>query len=204
MVQIETYEAIEDAEKEKPEFEEEAMELITSMGLEGQFSLIEAGKDEETPAERCPYRKMTREERVVYKALLPESTSIERYSDGPIPLRVLQIASHALEFFDSIEVWYNPSDVDPLLVGTNGRNDDLHILARWGDVLKSFTALKEDAAEKIRAKFMVSLKKAQSTVQAEARIVEGMGAAEILEVATERMKYSWQKMEIECSGVFSS
>lgn len=150
---VETYEVPEVMHDGSTECEAEAVALIESLGLDGQRSLIK--KDDSGNGVRAPYRKMTLEEKTVYKAILPRSVSLAKYSDGVIPLRVLQVAAHAKELYDHVQVWCpeNADDPDPLLVGLNGTDyspRETFILARWGEVLVPFAELSKKACGMIR------------------------------------------------------
>ncbi len=151
---VETYEVTElTTEGRDPvEIEAEALELIESLGLEGQQSLVHEDPDEGEPS-RIPYRLMTTEEARVYSTNFPSRTPIEEYRSEPIPLRVLQVAAHARPLFDALEVWHPEEFVaDPVLVGRTGERfgrATFHLLARWGDSLRDFEDLKDAAVEKI-------------------------------------------------------
>lgn len=134
----------------------EGIDLIKKLGLSGQDRFVNGDT-----ATRFPYRKMTKEEGLVYGLLCPQKTTVENYSEGIIPLRVLQVISHAgdLEFFDAMNIWHpeNADIKDPVLVGSKkvktgpgeySYNTELYILARWGDMLPSFEELR-DLAKKM-------------------------------------------------------
>ena len=176
-MKVETYEAISVDEQKgtviNEVVSEEALALIESLGLEGQKSLVETrevgGEEVQT---RFPYRKMTREEQAVFGAVMPHRTRLHSYSDGPIPLRALQVAAHAqsLNFFDHVEVWHpEPGRDDPVLVGckknAGGWGLDLYLLARWGDELVSMDDLRQKAKAVIvaRAKSAIAKARAQLT-----------------------------------------
>jgi hypothetical protein len=154
---VETYECSETA-AEPIEACEEAVQIMEDLGLEGQKSLVSAKEDE--PQARCPYRAMTAEEEFVFRVLCPSTKKLPEYDAGPIPLRVLQIASHAsgLDLYKRFEVWYvaKQPDPDPVLVGivVDGTYEwDVkvrHILARWGEDLESWPTLVKRAMEKKR------------------------------------------------------
>ena len=146
---IETYEVTEVCEKGSTENFEQTKEIINDLDLKGQMKFV----DNETQ-EVHPYRKLTGQEKLVYETLLPEVTLLKDYDDSIIPLRVLQVAAHALSLgvITEIEVWHtsNADVKDPLLVGTNGKgkyssDTAYYILARWGDVLENFQVLSENA-----------------------------------------------------------
>ncbi|MEM1225926.1 MAG: hypothetical protein AAGJ40_09515 [Planctomycetota bacterium] len=105
--------------------------------------------DGEAPAARCPYREMTKDELFMYQVLCPASVKVAEYSRSPIPLRVLQVLSHArsLELFSDFYVWDKASQVlkEPVLVAYD-KNEyswdrKLYILARWGEELETPSVL---------------------------------------------------------------
>lgn len=168
---VETYE-IERADEETLNAirDGEAKQLIESLGLTGQEKFYNG----ET-LEAIPYRKMTKQESVVFKQLCPQECSVESYKDGLIPLRVLQVYQHArsLEFFDKgFQVWYPESaDIkDPFLVGLKtGEREyitELYILARWGEELLSFDQMKECAEKVYRSKLAAKLRSIANNVNA--------------------------------------
>ena len=151
-VAVETFECSETA-SEPIEATEEAVRLMEEMGLAGQMELVRP-KCESRPAARSPYRQITEEERFVYETLCPQKVELERYAAGPIPLRVLQIASHvkSLGICKKLQVWDHSLEVvkDPVLVGLVGGSYEWEvksrlILARWGDVLETFSTLRKQA-----------------------------------------------------------
>ena len=152
-------------------------DLILEAGLEGQVAL---GSD------AIPYRKMTKREDLVYSVLCPNNCSVESYSDGAIPLRVLQVIGHARTLpFDSLRVWYPDSaDVkDPVLVGQVGPDygdRSLYILARWGEELESLDTLARQAAEIARGKVLAAYKKAIASATAGHDAMTEAGPDEVL------------------------
>lgn len=137
-MKIETYEQSELDADCQPECEAEAVALIEQLGLKGQKQLLKKKSDGETG--RIPYRQLTIEEAYVYRTLLTKETCLREYGDAPIPLRVLQVAAHAKELFDEVQVLSAPtaSDLkDPVLIGVakRGHEKDLYLLARWGEEL---------------------------------------------------------------------
>lgn len=145
-MKVETYEVeeLKGSEATTMAADSEALELAKSMGLEGQIKL----SDPETDT-RCPYQKMSRIQQLVFGALFPQRTRVERYDSGPIPLRVLQVLAHCKELpmFTRFEVWH-PMDArepDPVLVAhTRGEYDGENatfLLARWGESLAAFEKL---------------------------------------------------------------
>lgn len=164
-MQTETYEVISNnpaegdnalvAELKSPE----AVELITTLGLKGQEALLVERQTEggETVVERFPYRRMTKDEDRVYGFLMPQKTKLVDYKDGPVPLRVLQVAAHATDLFDEpLIVWHPEGAIDdPILIGikhkptTNPAHPvrEVFLLARWGDVLLPFEEMRVKARE---------------------------------------------------------
>lgn len=150
-MEIQTFEIEEQLGGTTPEVEQEAKDLIEKLGLDGQRQLI-------TPesGERFQYPRMTKVEAVVYKAVFPEATKLSEYSHGIIPVRILQVAAHAREYLDHLEVWHKRvPDPDPLLVGRKGSeySGTLYVLARWGEALVSFQELVKEAKEVVRVQF---------------------------------------------------
>jgi hypothetical protein len=166
-MKVETYEAISVDEQGgaiiNEQVSEEALALIDALDLGGQKELLsERESGEEAVTTRIPYRQMTAEERAVFGTLFERRISLAKYNDGPIPLRVLQVAAHAMEMFDGIEVWCpEKGRDDPLLVGVKGGTEynwaqtrvggDRFILARWGEVLQPLEALRDKAREILTA-----------------------------------------------------
>lgn len=165
-MQVETYEVISNdpskgdnalvAELES----EEAQRLIDQLGLDGQRQLL--APDDSGVVTRNPYRRMTETEARVYRCLLPQQVEVSAYGDGPIPLRVLQVAAHARELFPRLEVWFEAgSRDDPLLVGCDSSGQyttrERHLLARWGEVLRPFEELLELVKPKLRAQWVKQL-----------------------------------------------
>jgi hypothetical protein len=149
-MEIETFE-IEDASSEASQMANDAtaLELIEQLGLDGQKKL--SNKDTLT---RVAYQEMTREEFFVYKALFTKTSTIRDYSAGVIPVRVLQVAAHAMnsKMFLKLEVWYPETARvdDPVLAGFIGPNEytgQWYKLARWGKALLPFDKLMAEALE---------------------------------------------------------
>lgn len=172
-MKVETYEAISIDEQNgsfiNEEVSEEALALIDTLGLEGQKQLVqERAVGSETLVTRNPYRKMAAEEAAIFGALLPRQVELSEYGDGPIPLRVLQVAAHAKNLFDDLQVWCpnDPQQPDPLLVGREGDRwrGEFFLLARWGEVLEPLDALRTKAREVISTRMRVEIAKAKSTI----------------------------------------
>lgn len=173
-MEIQTFEIEESIRGTCPEEEAKAVELIERLQLEGQRTLVR--KDGAT---RFQYPEMTLEEKAVYQAVFPARTPVEKYSHGIIPVRVLQVVSHAKEFCTEVEVWHKVvRDPDPLLVGFIGERHKADrktfILARWGDALKQFGELVKEARQIIRQRFVTQLEEAIATRQAKLAGVDGL------------------------------
>lgn len=150
---VETYEVTETLADGSLEFEQEQVQLIEKLELEGQLKLVSTGEAEEKNL--FPYRKMSQEEKIVYETICPEKTPLESYTSSAIPLRVLQVAMHVKSFQrGKLNVWSTTnSDVkDPVLTLEikEGYTYQYWLLARWGEVLESFEKLKAKAFQILR------------------------------------------------------
>jgi len=152
-MKIETFE-IELAENNTAtgQVEAEALELIESLGLEGQNDFI--GKDEETEVKRViPYRKATEAQRNIIKLLFPELSEVSKFNEEPIPLRVLQVIAFVKQNCSEEMPWIGIHhvrgvDKDPVLIGKKSSWDsDFYLLARWGDALESWEKLQAKASK---------------------------------------------------------
>ena len=158
-MQVETFEQ---QVERHPEACDEAAKLIAELGLEGQQTLT----NPDATVERCPYRQWHADEAEVYQLLCPSKDTVESYDCDTIPLRVLQVLSHAksLGIYEGFNVLHAASPVvkDPVLVGVptgaQWSSSKWHILARWGSELDEFPVLLAKAskikAEKMRAKLL--------------------------------------------------
>lgn len=189
-MKVETYEVI-SLDEQHGQFinelvSEEALALIESLGLTGQKDLVaEQSAAGETVVTRNPYRVMTAEERAIFGTILPRHVDVAAYADGPIPLRVLQVAAHAKDMFSSIEVWCprEPSQPDPLLVGIQGGSGRAgsrwggteFLLARWGDVLEPLDVLRVQARDIIVSQARAAIAKGRAQlVRFEASLETGV------------------------------
>ncbi len=172
-MQIETFEVISLDEQHGDVMNElvseEALAIIDKLDLSGQKGLLdEREADGERVTTRVPYREVTAEELAVFGAVLPRKVRLEVYRDGPIPLRVLQVAAHAKGFFESLEVWcpQNEHERDPLLIGIKGRysQETRFILARWGEILEPLETLRQKARPIVLARAKQQLAEAKSAV----------------------------------------
>lgn len=178
-MKVETYEtAVLDNSPNALVAEGEMLELIKSLGLEGQLAIAKPVEGDASTS-LCPYRVMTKREMKVYGLCFPRKTALKDYKDSLIPLRVLQVAAHAKEWFPKIMVWHpEPGKPDPLLVGYTGEswNAEPFLLARWGDALDPFETLVEKAKTFTVSKFSMALKRARAELAAaEALIADPAG-----------------------------
>lgn len=188
-MQVETYEV--ESVGARPEVDDEALQIAERLGLEGQLKLAER-TETKTPV---PYRRMTDRELRVYGVICPSHVSVEKYSTGTIPLRVLQVLEHArsLGFFESFQVWH-PTDAavrDPILVGiTKEPGEAMWLLARWGEVLDSFATLCGEAGRMWRLQTIAALVKCEQQAKQERSALEEMSDVQALGV--KRNPYNWQ------------
>lgn len=181
-MKVETYEVTEVAHCTSEE-SETAKALAEQLGLEGQQRYYGGGDE---PATSHPYRKMTKQESLVYGALLARKTELKKYADGPVPLRVLQLAAHANEVIDgaTLYVWHpeNADVKDPLLVAQIGPDwqCERYLLARWGEELDEWAVLLAKAKAIITAKTKAELLKLQSEIEQTIRNVDAVVEASLL------------------------
>jgi hypothetical protein len=175
-MEVETYEVISLDEQGgdiiNETVSEEALALIESLGLGGQKALVErhTADDGEEVETRWPYRVLTAEETNIFATLFPVRTPIAKYQDGPIPLRVLQVAAHAKEMGLALFVLHPENGVrmdDPVLVGERaGRvrtwERERFLLARWGDELVSLDELRAKAEVKLSARWRLAAEQARA------------------------------------------
>lgn len=164
-MKIETYE-VEPADTEIATLanDGEALAICESLGLTGQLSL----SDNES-ATVFPYRRMTAIEQRVFEIHCPIKTELKNYKSDPIPVRVLQVAQHAMScnFCKEFYVWH-PRDarLDPILTGhtLNLYSGEIYLLARWGAVWKEFDQLLSEAKAIWRERRIAKIQKARAEV----------------------------------------
>lgn len=160
-MQIETYE-IEEVKGELGNMaaDSEAIELIGKLELDGQQKLTCPDT-----ATRFPYPRLSATQAVVFGTLFPQKTSVRSYSQGIIPLRVLQVIAFCKDMPQTkcLRIWHAASvKEDPVLVGsTSEYSNEEYLLARWGDSLLPFDALKEKALPLITNNLTLDLSKAK-------------------------------------------
>lgn len=186
---VETYEVTECDVDGRPESESEALALIESLGLVGQQKLVipETG-------ERSPYRKMTAEEKYVISVVCPKKTEVKKYADSPIPVRVLQVAAHAMDLFKHVTVWHpdNADEKDPYLVGSQSdgySTTEYYLLARWGDELLPWKELVKKAAAKARAQINAACRTMSARALARIESLTEMSDDEIIEAKPQSPSY---------------
>lgn len=153
-MQVQTYEVepVDQNEIQHLAAEGEALELIESLELEGQKSLVN-----EDTGTILPYRFITAQERFVFKTLFPQECKIQNYKDGPIPLRVLQVAAHVKSLkrddMTYLQVWYPRQGIDdPVLIARpDYYKDPIYLIARWGQALLDFDELLAKAIKEQKA-----------------------------------------------------
>ena len=123
-------------------------EMVDKFGLEGQKKRVSV--EGKSP---IPFPAMTQGQVNVYKTLCPRDASIELYSGGTIPLRVLSLIALCKQegYFKQMEVWSDEMTPDPVLVGWVGNKytGSPHLIARWGDELRSYPELEQIARERL-------------------------------------------------------
>lgn len=185
-VQVETFECQETA-AEPIEACEEAIRLAESLGLEGQLEMTRPKSDDNQPT-RSPYREMTQEEIFVYSVLCPEKVNASKYSRSPIPLRVLQVLSHAksIGMFNTFEIWDKASQEikDPVLVAFDkdsyAWNRKAFILARWGEELETPSVLLKRAITIVRERLTQEAEAVERQAKTIASVVQDYTDAQIM------------------------
>lgn len=186
---VETFEVTEVDADGNVECDAEALELIEQLGLAGQQKLLT--KSDDGKDTRCPYRKMTLEERLVYTTICPKDSELRSFSDSAIPVRVLQVAAHAVGLFEEIRVWSaRTADIkDPVLVGKNKGSDgytyEFFMLARWGEVLEPFDKLLALALDIARKSRKACLAKVIAECRAKSDACDEMDGVSLLQESTE-------------------
>lgn len=160
---VETYE-IQEVSEQTVDKNEECTKIMQELKLEGQEKFYSDDNQQEVSGPFC-YRKMTAQEKVVIETVCPRKSKLKNYGEGPIPLRVLQVAAHVAELkkeeirdeLGILQIWHpeNADDPDPYLIYRHGKeysSNAFFLLARWGDELDNWNVLKEKARKILRAK----------------------------------------------------
>lgn len=189
-MQVEVYDMRElNSETLQPEPDQEAIDLARELGLEGQLSRV---KSDGTIDIRHGYEVVTDDQQAVMEELFGAFTAVDRYDDGPIPVRVLKEIAFAREHFDHLLVIHAPGAQidDPILVGvegafyggTKGRSREVfgmgarkvYLIARWGDALQSWAELARQAEQAARTRLLAELRSASTRIAtAIALLVQG-------------------------------
>jgi len=126
-------------------------ELVAALGMEGQAKLNGASKGVN------PFPIMTTKVYNVYNTLLVNQREHTEFSEESIPLEVLKLIKYAKDenFFEQIDIWYEPTMDDPVVVGIRHRNGNkwdkaYHMIARWGEELIDYHTLEQKAIEKLK------------------------------------------------------
>lgn len=135
---------------------DEWFKTVEELGLKGQQNISENKKSP------VPFLFMKRAMINTYETLCPSKSTVEEFDKGTIPLRVLSMIALAKQqnYFAEIEVWYDDVKPDPIVVGKlkKTKNEyDLYLIARWGDELRSFIELQQQAAKRWIARKKIEL-----------------------------------------------
>jgi hypothetical protein len=149
---------------------QEWKEKCEILGLDKQLALT---VKEASPV---PFEFMNTVSRRVYETICPAKVGFMDYAKTAIPLEVLGLIHLSVneKYFKTIQIWYDDKTPDPLAVGVRQRagspyewDNELYLIARWGDVLRPFDELKEMAirvftnSEKINLQRKISEAKAK-------------------------------------------
>lgn len=158
-MQVETFE-IEEIAGTTDEERAEAVALADKCGLLAQSAMW---ANKERP---IPFPFLTREQHVVYRLCFPNEKPLGTYSETipPRAIRAIDIAVGAGMKTENMIVWSAKIGVtDPVLVcktkEPGGWRDAFYLIARWGDALEPFSAL--------RARAVASLREGVSQVEGE-------------------------------------
>jgi len=149
-------------------------ELVSELGLAEQEKLVNKG------SEPVSFRCMSNEEWEVYKAVLPTEVGFADYGRDMIPIRVLELGALAARQFepDWLKIRYTAEGPDPILYAMDpgerySANPNRYLIARWGEVLLSFSELRKRAKEILVEKSRASLMKAKTEIEIELQDLEG-------------------------------
>ena len=124
---------------------EEWKKIIEELRLEGQKKLLENSGNKSA----IPFMFMNTRLTRILECLCPVKVDVNKYDKTPIPLKILGVVKLCEQegYFDTIQVWYDDVSIDPILVGYKNK-EDKYLLARWGDMLRSFDELYEMAKKR--------------------------------------------------------
>ena len=126
---------------------QEWKEKCEVLGLDKQLALTDK---EKSP---IPFEFMNTVSKRVYETLCPAKVNYKEYSKTAIPLEVLGLIHLSVNegYFKEIQIWYDDKTPDPLAIGVKQKSlqydwdNELYLIARWGDVLRPFDELKKMA-----------------------------------------------------------
>lgn len=174
---------------QSPEFSDEALKLIEQLGAENQNRFY--GADQQ-PA---PYRKMSKHEHAVYKAVLPVREKIADFKAMPIPLRVLQIGAHAKGLLEGeLIIWHaGEGKDDPLLTLREGSeySGSYYLLARWAESLEEFSVLAEQAVTITTEKVLAELRSKKMELDGWIQNCEALVRARLRDGKTDSPTVHW-------------
>lgn len=167
----------------KEEYDQEAIELLNSLGLEKQLPPSDCGEDRINP-----YPVPTDDQQKIIRVLFSEISELSRYSVGHIPLRILKELSHCKEknLFKYYWILHTPPATvqDPILLGSNSADYKYslmnsltycHMIGRWGDALESWADLLPKAKAKAQAIWTEKIKDAKIKMEVlERQVDEGI------------------------------
>ena len=141
-----------EVENDHPENLEEAVKLLTEMGLTEQLALY-TQKDKVHEIE-FPFFKASNEQLFTYRFHFPQTIPLDNYKE-PMPLRVLEVLKKAKDSnrFTDFQVWTKNDGSyrsDPVLIGrikVSEYQGDFYLLARWGDALEDYSKLLASAIQ---------------------------------------------------------
>lgn len=142
---------------------DEWTELVDRLDLDKQKELVTGG------ASPIPFVNMNAKAQRIYETLCPAKVEYKSYGKTAIPVRVLSLIALAEKekYFKHIEIWYDDKSPDPIAIGyKDGKyTREKHMIARWGDVLRSQNELAELALDRLRDKYEVEIEKARQSLQ---------------------------------------
>lgn len=154
---VESFEALEVLSTHSDEDCTQAIDTLRS-----ELGIKDATQKTET---QITFRRATMLEINVYGILMPKCSKLEEYSDGPIPLRILELCKKAKEQgLPQLWVWCpdtGPKD-DPIVFSYErswNPESDSRIIGRWGDCLEHFDVLTAKAIALAKMKMTAALTK---------------------------------------------
>lgn len=138
---------------------QEWKEKCNALGLDKQLELV---TKEASP---IPFEHMNTVSKRVYETLCPAKVNYKQYNKTAIPIEVLGLIQLSINenYFKEVQIWYDDKAPDPLVVGIKQRtvewDNDFYLIARWGDVLKSFSELKAEAITRYMESSRISLQR---------------------------------------------